>query len=217
MRININLASRKYEEVRQFFFRWGVTLAVLAGMTVLLATLAFFSHSRAVKSLGAMKEMQQKVTALQKQRDRLIDFEKRPENLDINQQRKFWNVQIAKRNLSWTRLLNDLQRIMPDRAYLSSVQPELTRDNRLKLRLVIVGEKREDARELEKRMEDSVHFHAPHIDAETRQKEERSRTDIWKFEIETEYAPATATPQPQSPHDQQAQGAPETSRAKGGS
>jgi Tfp pilus assembly protein PilN len=214
MRININLASRKYEEVRQFFFRWGVTLVALAGMTVLLATLAFFSHSRAVKSLGAMKEMQRKVTALQKQRDRLIDFEKRPENLDINQQRKFWNVQIAKRNLSWTRLLNDLQRIMPDRAYLSSVQPELTRDNRLKLRLVIVGEKREDARELEKRMEDSVHFHAPHIDTETRQKEERSRTDIWKFEIETEYAPATATPQPQSPHDRQAQGAPETSRAK---
>lgn len=214
MRLNINLASRKYEDVRRFFLRWRVALAVLAGLTVLLATLAFFSHLRSAKSGLEIKGLQQKVDALQKQRDQLRDFENRPENLDVTQQKRFWNAQIAKRNLSWTQLFNDLQRIMPNRAYLNSVQPELTRDNRLMLKLVIAGEKREDARELQKRMEDSAHFHAPHIDAETLQKGEKSGPPIWKFEIGTEYAPASTTAQPQSPHDRHGQAVPAPSQAK---
>ena len=36
MRVNINLASRKYEDVQQFFLRWGVALAFLAALTLLL-------------------------------------------------------------------------------------------------------------------------------------------------------------------------------------
>jgi len=213
MRLNINLASQKYEDVRRFFLRWGVTLAVLSGLTILLATLAFFSHARAAKSNREINELQQRVEALQKQRDQLRDFENRPENLDVTQQKKFWNAQIARRNLSWTQLFNDLQRIMPDRAFLNSVQPELTRDNRLMLKLVIAGEKREDARELQKRMEDSAHFHAPHIDAETLQKGEKSGPPIWKFEIGTEYAPAS-TAQPQLPPDHHGQGTPATAEVK---
>jgi TolA-binding protein len=214
MRLNINLASRKYEDVRRFFLRWGVTLAVLSGLTILLATLAFFSHERAAQSNREIKELQQRVDALQKQRDQLRDFENRPENLDVTQQKKFWNAQIARRNLSWTQLFNDLQRIMPNRAFLNSVQPELTRDNRLVLRLVIAGEKPEDARELQRRMEDSAHFHAPHIDSETLQHGQKSGPPIWKFEIGTEYAPASAPPQPQSPHDRHGQAVEAPSQAK---
>jgi hypothetical protein len=215
MRLNINLASRKYEDVRRFFLRWGVTLTVLSALTILLATLAFFSHARAMKSGREIKELQQRVDALQKQRNQLRDFENRAENLDVTQQKKFWNAQIARRNLSWTQLFNDLQRIMPDRAFLNSVQPELTKDNRLMLKLVIAGEKPEDARLLQKRMEDSAHFHAPHIVDETRQQHEgKSGPPIWKFEIGTEYAPATAAPQPQSPHDRHGQAVRAPSQAK---
>lgn len=214
MRLNINLASRKYEDVRRFFLRWGVALAVLSGLTILLATLAFFSYARAAKSGREIKELQQKVDALKKQRDQLRDFENRPENLDVTQQKKFWNAQIARRNLSWTQLFNDLQRIMPDRAFLNSVQPELTRDNRLMLKLVIAGEKRDDARELQKRMEDSPHFHAPHIVDETLQKREKSELPLWRFEIGTEYAPAGAPPQLQSPHDRHGQAVSAPSPAK---
>ena len=208
MRLNINLASRKYEEVRRFYLRWTAILAVLAGLTVILATLATLSYFQSAKSGREIKDLQQKVAVLQKQRDALIAVENLPANRDVTLQKNFWNAQLAKRNLSWTQLFNDLQKIMPDRAFLNSVKPELTHDNRLALKLVIVSEKPDDARELQKRMEDSARFRAPHIDVESRQKAEgKSAPPLWKFEIGTEYAPASAAPQPRSPQERPGQGA----------
>jgi Tfp pilus assembly protein PilN len=207
MRLNINLASRKYEEVRRFYLRWSVILAVLAGLTVILATLAGFSYARSAKSGREIKDLQQKVAALQKQRDALIAVENLPANRDVTLQKNFWNAQLAKRNLSWTQLFNDLQKIMPDRAFLNSVKPELTRDNRLMLKLVIASERQDDARELQKRMEDSARFRAPFIEVESRIKGEKSAPPLWKFEIGTEYAPASAAPQPRSPQERHGQGA----------
>jgi Tfp pilus assembly protein PilN len=205
MRLNINLASRKYEEVRRFYLRWSVTLVALAGLVVILATLAALSYSRSAKSGREIKDLQQQVAGLQKQRDALIVRENLPENRDVTLQKNFWNAQLAKRRLSWTQLFNELQKIMPARAYLNSVKPELTRDNRLMLKLVIAGEKRDDARELQKRMEDSTSFHAPHIDTETWEQKEKSAPPLWKFEIGTEYTPAGPTPQPRSPQDRHGQ------------
>jgi len=96
---------------------------------------------------------------------------------------------------------------MPDRAYLNSVKPELTRDNRLMLKLVIAGEKPHDARELQKRMEDSARFRGSHIDTETLEKGgQKSSAPLWKFEIGTEYAPAGQALHPQPPRDTHGQG-----------
>jgi len=207
MRLNINLASRKYEEVRRFYLRWSATLAALAGLTVILATLATLSYFRSARSGREIKDLQEKVAALQKQRDALIAVENLPANRDVTLQKNFWNAQIAKRNLSWTQLFNDLQKIMPDRAYLNSVKPELTRDNRLMLKLVIAGEKRDDARQLQKRMEDSTRFRAPYIATETLEKGgQKSAPPLWKFEIGTEYAPAGQALHPQPPRDTHGQG-----------
>ncbi len=205
MRVEINLASRKYEDVQQFFFRWRTTLVALAGLTALLAALAAWSHVRLEKSGREIKALEQKVATLQKQRDDLIAIDNRPENRAVTEQKTFWNAEIAKRNLSWTQLFNDLQKIMPNRAFLNSVQPELTRDNRLKLKIVIAGEKQGDARELQKRMEDSDRFHAPQIKAEERHKGEKNGPPLWKFEIETDYTPASAASQPRTPEDRRGQ------------
>lgn len=207
MRLNINLASRKYEDVRQFFLRWGIALAALAVLTAVLATLAGFSYVRSAKSGREIRDLQQQVAALQKRRDQLMAIDNSPENRDVTQQKKFWNDQIARRNLSWTQLFNDLQRIMPNRAYLNSVQPELTRDNRLNLKLVIAAEKRDDARELQTRMEDSARFLGPKITTETLEKGERNTTPHWKFEIETGYTPASVTSQRTSAPETRGQGA----------
>src|SRR5262249_17341937 len=207
MRLNINLASRKYEEVRRFYLRWSATLAALAGLTVILATLATLSYFRSARSGREIKDLQEKVAALQKQRDALIAVENLPANRDVTLQKNFWNAQIAKRNLSWTQLFNDLQKIMPDRAYLNSVKPELTRDNRLMLKLVIAGEKRDDARQLQKRMEDSTRFRDPCIATETLEKGQKHAPPLWKFESGTEYAPASRAAKPRPPQDRHGQGA----------
>jgi hypothetical protein len=200
MRLNINLASRKYEDVRQFYVRWGMTLASLTALTLLLATLAGLSYSRSAKSGHEIKQLQQNIAALEKQRDRLSAVDTLPANRDVAAQKKFWNSQIKRRTFSWTQLFNDLQKIMPSKAHLVAVQPELTPDNRLKLKLTIEGESSANARELQQKMENSERFRSPEIMSESAEKEPRpGAPSNVKFEIQTEYA-AGATPTPQPTH-----------------
>ncbi len=195
MRLNINLASLKYEDVRQFFIRWGAALAVLAALAVVLAGLSYLKYSRSTASARQTRELQGKIAALEKQRQQAADFEKRPENREVTEQKKFWNSQIARRLFSWTQLFNDLQKIMPRRAFLDSVQPELTPENRLKLKLTIAGEKKENARELVEKMENSTRFHSPRIVSENVEKRTKpGAVPNYKFEIETYYEPAGSTP-----------------------
>ncbi len=198
MRVDINLASRKYEDVRRFFVRWSVALTALTALLILLATLAGLSYSRSARSGRHIKELQQEIAQLEKERARLMNIENRPENRDLTEQKRFWNGQIVQRKFSWTQLLNDLQKIMPNRANLVSVQPELTPDHRVMLSLVIEAENRNNARELLQRMEGSERFRTSKILEEVAEpKEAKAGTPSVKFKIQGEYLPASTAPSSQ--------------------
>jgi hypothetical protein len=193
MRVNINLASQKYEDVRRFFVVWGASLAILVVLTAGLAGLAYLKHNNVTKAEKDARDLRQKIAALQEERARQRREDNLPENRDVMQQKQFWNTQIFRRTLSWTELFNELQRIMPSRAFLNSVQPDLTPDSRLKLKLMIVGEKKDNALELIERMETSKRFHSTRLLTETLEKGERlGSSPTYKFEIETYYNPTGA-------------------------
>ncbi len=187
MRVNVNLATQKFEEVRLFLWRATVAIGIAGAMLLVLIVLAFLNYNSSSTAGKKIKDLQNQIAELQQQRAAAEAVANRPENRDVTLQKNFWNRQIARRSFSWTQLFNDLQRIMPKRAYLASVAPELTPDNKLKLTIVIRGERHEDALELQKRMETSEHFSNPVIQEEQPQKDKNS--SLWAFKIETLYVP----------------------------
>jgi Tfp pilus assembly protein PilN len=191
MRLNINLASQKYEDVRQFYRRWSMAIGFTALLTLLLIGLTVINYSSSSKSNKRIKELQAELASLQKERTSAEAVSNLPENHDVNEQKNYWNKQINRRQLSWTQLFNDLQRIMPARAYLSSVHPEITQDNRLKLTLVIKGDTHDNGLELVQKMEKSERFRGPQINAEVAEKDQKTGTQLYKFDIVTYYTPAT--------------------------
>lgn len=191
MRLNINLASQKYEAVRQFYTRWRAAIAATAVFTLVLIGLAWRNHASSASTGEKIREHQEKIASLQKERAEAEAISNRPENHDVNEQKNYWNKQIARRQLSWTQLFNDLQKIMPARAYLSSVHPEITQDHRLKLTLVVLGDTHDNGLELQKKMERSERFRGPLINAEGVVKDQRSGAQLWKFDIVTFYSPAS--------------------------
>ena len=193
MRLNINLASQKYEDVRQFYVRWSVAIGLSALLMLVLIGLAWRNFSNSSESGQRIKQLQAEIDGLQKQRAAAEAISNLPENHDVTEQKNYWNKQINRRQLSWTQLFNDLQRIMPARAFLSSVHPEVTLDNRLKLTLVVMGDTHENGLELQKKMEKSERFRSPQITAETMQKQAKTEAQLFKFDIVTYYSPA-ATP-----------------------
>jgi hypothetical protein len=190
MRLNINLASQKYEDVRRFYVRWSTAIGLSAVLMVLLIGLAWMNHSRSSKSGDRIKEKQEEIASLEKDRSAAERVTNLPENHDVTAQKNYWNRQISRRQFSWTQLFNDLQKIMPARAYLSSVHPEITQDKRLKLTLIIVGDTYSNGLELVQKMEKSERFRGPQITAETTVKDARSGTQLYKFDIVTNYTPA---------------------------
>jgi len=191
MRLNINLATQRYEDVRQFYLRWTVALAVAVIFTGILAVLTVFNYSSSSQSGKRIRQLRERISVLQNERSSAEAVENSPENRDVTDQKNYWNAQIARRSFSWTQLFNDLQRIMPGRAYVLSVKPELTPDNRLKLTLQIAAEQHANAIDLVKRMETSPRFKQPEITTETAQKDSRTGASTIKLEIETSYTPAS--------------------------
>jgi Tfp pilus assembly protein PilN len=193
MRLNINLASQKYEDVQQFYRRWGMAIGFTAVLTLLLIVLVLVNYSSTSKSNAHIKELQNDIASLQKERADAEVVSNRPENHDVNEEKNYWNRQINRRQLSWTQLFNDLQRIMPARAYLSSVHPEITQDNRLRLTLIIKGDTHENGLELVQKMEKSERFRgtqAPQINSEQVEKNEKTGAQLYKFDIVTYYTAA---------------------------
>ena len=194
MRLNINLASQKFEDVRQFYVRWSIAIGSAAALLILLIGLAVMNYSSSSKSGQRIKELQERIDSLQQQRAAAERISNLPENHDVNLQKNYWNRQINRRQLSWTQLFNDLQKIMPARAYVSSVHPEITLDNRLKLTLMIKGDTHDNGLELVKKMEKSSRFRGAAISSESSEKDQKSGMELFKFDITTYYAPA-APPQ----------------------
>jgi hypothetical protein len=194
MRLNINLATQKYEDVRQFYVRWSAAIGVSALLLLVLIGFAWRNFNKSSQSGQRIKQLQAEIADLQKKRAAAEAISNLPENHDVTEQKNYWNRQINRRQLSWTQLFNDLQRIMPARAFLSSVHPEVTPDNRLKLTLIVMGDTHENGLELEKKMEKSERFRSPQITAETMQKQAKTEAQLYKFDIVTYYSPAAAQP-----------------------
>ncbi|MBZ5533011.1 MAG: hypothetical protein LAO20_16395 [Acidobacteriia bacterium] len=190
MHVNINLASQKYEDVRQFFVRWGTALGVAGILTLLLVILAWHNHSKSANLSTQIAGQKREIARLQKEESDAERIENLPANIDVTRQKNFWNSQLMRRQFSWTQLLNDLQKIMPRRAYVSTVHPEITLDRRMKLTLVIEGEKHADAVQLVQKLESSERFSQAHIIDENTQKEQRpGGLPIIRFGIEAFYTP----------------------------
>jgi Tfp pilus assembly protein PilN len=192
MRLNVNLASQRYEDVRRFYLRWGTAIALAAALAVVLAFLAVKNYSDASQSTARIRKLQQSIAGLQRERAEAESISNRPENHDVTAQKNFWNKQIMRRSFSWTQLFNDLQRIMPARAYVNTVRPELTPEHRLKLTMEILGDKHDNALELLQRMEKSERFRGAKLLSDSFTKDQRTGTVLYKLDIETYYTPAVA-------------------------
>ena len=192
MRLNINLASQPYEDARQFWMRWGTGLAALAIVTLALVVMTISGWFVARRDHANIAQLKAEIAQRDHTRQLAEDFLNRPENRATRDQSQFLNELIQRKAFSWTRVLEDLEKVMPARVHLVSIQPELDDDNQLKLKLSVAGDSRDRALELARRMEDSRRFARTDVVAETTRTERSgSGEDPFQFVLESTYVPET--------------------------
>jgi type IV pilus assembly protein PilN len=169
MRLDINLATRPYEDAQRFWVQWGSILSAVGLLTLILVFMALSGLWSASNDRKTIRSYQKEIAERDSERAQAEAFLNLPANRSTRDRSQFLNELIRRKSFSWTKVFEDLERIMPPRVHLVSIHPELNEDNQLAIKMQVAGDSRERALDLVRRMESSPHFQQTKIDSESQQ------------------------------------------------
>jgi type IV pilus assembly protein PilN len=190
MRIDINLASQPYQDSGQFWAYWGTGLALLVLTTALLLYLAVTGFMRAGHDREQMAKLQAKIQTLDKEQNTAETIMNQPQNRSMREQSRFLNDLFQEKAFSWTRVFEDLERVMPAHLHVLSIHPDVSTDNNAEIKLSVGGDSRDQALDLVKKMEASKRFRQTRIESEKFAGDRQGNADPVQFEIVTLYVPS---------------------------
>jgi type IV pilus assembly protein PilN len=140
MRLDINLATRPYEDARQFWMRWGTGVGVLAviALTLLIFTISGWYNAR--QDHKRISELRAQIADLEKEKTQAEAMLNRPENRAMRDRSQYLNELIARKAFSWTKAIEGLEKVMPAKLHLVSIEPQLNEDNHLSIKMVVAGD-----------------------------------------------------------------------------
>jgi type IV pilus assembly protein PilN len=170
---------------------------VAAILTLVLVTVTITGWFNARRDHAKIADFRAQIAQRDRTRQQAEEFLNRSENRTTRDQSQFLNELIERKSLSWTYVLEDLEKVMPARVHLVSIHPELDEENQLTLKMLVGGDSRDRALDLVRRMEDSRHFAQTYI--ETEHTAPPGSGDTVEFNINGVYVPDTipvTTPAP---------------------
>ena len=188
MRVDINLATQPYQDARRFWLRWGGALVALGLLTLILLYSVLTGWLSARKDRDLIRQREAQIAARDQERAQAEALLSRPENRSTRDRSQFLNDLFQRKAFSWTKVFEDLERVMPPRLHVVSIRPEMGSEAGLNIKLVVAGESRERALDLVRKMEASQRFQQTRIDQETAQIGQ-SAGDKVQFDISAVYVP----------------------------
>ncbi len=188
MRIDINLATRPYQDSRQFWTYWVTGLGLLALITALLVFMAATGYMRAGHDREQIAKLQSQIAAYDREKADAEAVLNQPQNRELREQSQFLNQLFERKSFSWTRVFEDLEQVMPAHLHVISIRPA-SADNNVQLKLVVGGDSQVQALDLVRKMENSRHFKQTRIIAEGFASEQSQTGDRVQFEIDAAYTP----------------------------
>ena len=191
MRLNINLASKPYEDSRQFWVYWGTGLALLGLITALLVFLAGTGFIEASRDRQQIANLKTELAKYDQERAQAVAMFNQPQNRVVRDRSRFLNELFERKAFSWTLVFEELEQVMPAHLHVISISPGITDENDVQLKLVVGGDTQEQALDLVRKMESSKHFRQTRIEAEKFAQQQTNTTDRVQFDIDALYVPST--------------------------
>jgi type IV pilus assembly protein PilN len=188
MRIDINLATQPYQDARRFWLRWGGALVALGLLTLILVYSALTGWVSARKDRDLIRQREAQIAARAQEKTQAEALLNRPEHRSTRDRSQFLNELFQRKAFSWTKVFEDLERVMPPRLHVVSIRPEMGSEAELNIKLVVAGESRERALDLVRKMEASQRFQQTRIDQE-RTESGQAPGDNVQFDINAVYVP----------------------------
>jgi type IV pilus assembly protein PilN len=159
-KVAINLAREPFEKTRPM-------LVASAGAAVLLVALLAVLIGLSVNERGQAAQLRQTIVRLEAdqrsldaEQGRLATVLRQPENAEVLARSLFLNNLLYAKGISWTRLFDDLEKVMPYNVRLISIRPQAAAQNEIMLDMVVGADSAEPVVQMLTRLETSPSFGA---------------------------------------------------------
>ena len=176
MRITVNLATRPFVELRPFFLRLRIFMAVLAGIGVIALITSHVLQMKLDVAESKLNAVHSRVVTAQNEKR---DNERRmhePANAAVLARAHFLNALFLRKSFSWTAVMMDLETVLPTGVQVTSIEPQTTTDGEVMIRLRVSGD-RGRAVQLVRNLERSKRFRAPRLTGEASQTKENAQNN----------------------------------------
>jgi type IV pilus assembly protein PilN len=199
MRIQLNLASRPFVELGPLYLRLRILIVLLAVVAVPLWLLLATEKRRAAEAQARLDAVQQRIHAIEAQRQAFQSSMREPQNASVLSQSQFLNQLFAQKAFSWTAVMMDLENVLPSGVQVLNIDPVIAKDGKVTIRLRVSGA-HDRGVDLVRNLERSHRFLAPRLARETaesnqngRQIEQVSAATNVNFDLLAEYNPLPDT------------------------
>jgi Tfp pilus assembly protein PilN len=199
MRIDINLASQPYHDARRFWTTWGTGLGLLGLATILLLILTVTGFIRGSHDREQINKLKSEIAKYDQEKSDSEAILNQPKNRVMREQSHFLNELFQQKAFCWTRVFEDLERVMPAHLHVVSIHPDEVGDNDAQIKLTVGGASRDQALDLIKKMESSKRFRETRIETEKFANDPQRDMDAVQFDIVTLYVAGGAPEQAQEP------------------
>jgi type IV pilus assembly protein PilN len=200
MRVQLNLASRPFVELGPIYLRLRILIILLAVIAVPLWLLLATEKRKAAEAQARLDAVEQKIHALQAQRQAFQAQMREPQNASVLSQSQFLNQAVfARKAFSWTAVMMDLENVLPSGVQVLNIDPVVSRDGKVTIRLRVSGP-HERAVDLVRNLEHSHRFLSPRLARETAESNQNGRpieqvsaASNVNFDLLAEYNPLPET------------------------
>ena len=158
IKININLSSRPFVNNRKFFL-------ITASLLTLLSCVSYWNiyryksvHSNRGQVKRLLTQSQVQIEKLEKDQQEIMARLQKPETGEFLDLVDYINRLIQQRTFSWTRLLNDLETLIPSNLQIISIRPQIT-GNEIGIEIIASGRSSHDYIEFISNLESSGKFY----------------------------------------------------------
>ena len=174
MRLQLNLASRKFVELGPLYFRLRILFLLLAVTAVPLWLLLATEKRKAAVAQSRLDAVNAQIHTLERQRQVFQAAMRQPQNASVLTQSQFLNQMFAEKAFSWTAVMMDLENVLPTGVQVMAIDPVPAKDGKVTIRLRVSGA-HDRGVELVRNLEHSHRFLSPRLARETAENNQNGR------------------------------------------
>jgi type IV pilus assembly protein PilN len=165
MRIRVNLASKPFVELRPFFLRLRIMMAVLAVVAVGLMVGIHVLNAKLLVARAQMDNLQAATQRAQNEKAANESKMHQPDNSAVLTRAHFLNALFLRKSFSWTAVMMDLETVLPSGVQITAIEPQIASDGDVTIRMRVGGD-RDRAIQLVRNLERSKRFLQPQLTGE---------------------------------------------------